>query len=293
VKKSLNFLNLEGLKLYKRGKVRDIFDLGEFLLIVSSDRISCFDVVLPDPIPLKGIILNQLSLFWFNFIKDITPHHLVTGKIEEMPQEVKKYKDILEKRVMLVKKTKPILIECVVRGYLEGSAWREYKEKETVCGEKLPSGLKKGDKLPHPIFTPATKEEKTHDINITFSEMIKRIGKENAEYIRKISLEIYKKASSFAESKGIIIVDTKFEFGFLGEEIILIDELLTPDSSRFWPKGKRISLDKQFVRDYLESINWDKKEPAPCLPSQVIEETQKRYKEIYKKITGSSIDEIN
>ncbi|RKY38614.1 MAG: phosphoribosylaminoimidazolesuccinocarboxamide synthase [Candidatus Omnitrophota bacterium] len=292
MKKSLAFLNLEGLKLYKRGKVRDIFEVGSNLLIVSTDRISCFDVVLPDPIPLKGVILNQLSVFWFNFTKDIIENHLLTDKIEEMPQEVKRYKDLLEKRVMLVKKTKPIPIECVVRGYLEGSAWREYKEKGEACGEKLPSGLKKGDRLPQPLFTPATKEEKGHDINIAFSIMESKIGKENAQYIKRISLEIYKKASLFAERQGIIVVDTKFEFGIEGEKIILIDEVLTPDSSRFWPKEEKVSLDKQFVRDYLESVNWNKKEPAPHLPLQIIAETQKRYEEIYKKITGLNIDEV-
>jgi len=292
MKKSLAFLNLEGLKLYKRGKVRDIFEVGSNLLIVSTDRISCFDVVLPDPIPLKGVILNQLSVFWFNFTKDIIENHLLTDKIEEMPQEVKRYKDLLEKRVMLVKKTKPIPIECVVRGYLEGSAWREYKEKGEACGEKLPSGLKKGDRLPQPLFTPATKEEKGHDINIAFSIMENKIGKENAQYIKRISLEIYKKASLFAERQGIIVVDTKFEFGIEGEKIILIDEVLTPDSSRFWPKEEKVSLDKQFVRDYLESVNWNKKEPAPHLPLQIIAETQKRYEEIYKKITGLNIDEV-
>jgi len=292
MKKSLAFLNLEGLKLYKRGKVRDIFEVGSNLLIVSTDRISCFDVVLPDPIPLKGVILNQLSVFWFNFTKDIIENHLLTDKIEEMPQEVKRYKDLLEKRVMLVKKTKPIPIECVVRGYLEGSAWREYKEKGEACGEKLPSGLKKGDRLPQPLFTPATKEEKGHDINIAFSIMESKIGKENAQYIKRVSLEIYKKASLFAERQGIIVVDTKFEFGIEGEKIILIDEVLTPDSSRFWPKEEKVSLDKQFVRDYLESVNWNKKEPAPHLPLQIIAETQKRYEEIYKKITGLNIDEV-
>jgi len=291
MKESLAFLNLEGLKLYKRGKVRDIFEVGNNLLIVSTDRISCFDVVLPDPIPLKGVVLNQLSVFWFNFTKNIIENHLLTDKIEEMPQEIKRYKELLEKRVMFVKKTKPIPIECVVRGYLEGSAWREYKEKGEVCGEKLPSGLKKGDRLPQPLFTPATKEEKRHDVNITFSMMEDKIDKKNAQHIKKISLEIYKKASLFLEEKGIILVDTKFEFGILEGKIILIDEVLTPDSSRFWPKEEKVSLDKQFVRDYLESINWDKKEPAPHLPPQIIEETQKRYLQIYQKITGLKIDE--
>ncbi|HDD64573.1 MAG TPA: phosphoribosylaminoimidazolesuccinocarboxamide synthase [Firmicutes bacterium] len=288
-------VEIEGLRLFKRGKVRDIYDLEDKLLIISTDRISCFDVVLPDPIPYKGIILNQISLFWFDFVKDICENHIISSSIQDFPAEARKYGDILEGRSVLVKKAKIIPIECVVRGYLAGSGWKEYQKSGSICGIKLPEGLKYADKLPEPIFTPATKETEGHDINITFEEMKRRVGKEVSEKIREKSIEIYKKASEYAEKKGIIISDTKFEFGFVDGKLILIDEILTPDSSRFWfvekysPGKPQFSMDKQFVRDYLETINWNKTPPAPNLPQNIIEETSKRYREIYKILTGREI----
>jgi len=288
-------VEIEELRLFKRGKVRDIYDLGDSLLIISTDRISCFDVVLPNPVPYKGIILNQISLFWFDFMKDLCENHIISSSIEDFPSEVRKYKDILEGRSVLVKKAKLVPIECVVRGYLAGSGWKEYQKKGSICGIKLPEGLKHADRLPEPIFTPATKEEEGHDINITFEEMEERVGKELAEKIRKKSIEIYKKASEYAESRGIIISDTKFEFGLIDGRLVLVDELLTPDSSRFWfrerysPGKAQFSMDKQFVRDYLETLNWDKTPPAPVLPEDIIEETSKRYREIYKILTGKEI----
>ncbi len=284
------------LKLVKRGKVRDIYDLGESLLIVSTDRISAFDVVMDDPIPDKGKILNQMSLFWFDLLKDIIENHVITSDPEEYPDVCKKYKKELEGRSMLVKKAVPLKIECIVRGYLAGSGWKEYKEKGSICGIKLPSGLKQAERLPEPIFTPSTKAEKGHDENITFDEAKKIVGDKIAEEIREISIEIYKRGSRFAEERGIIIADTKFEFGLCDGKLILIDEVLTPDSSRFWPKEEytpgrpQKSFDKQFLRDYLESIGWSKEPPPPKLPLEIIEKTRKRYLEAFRRITGKNLE---
>jgi len=283
------------LKLFKRGKVRDVYDLGDKLLIVSTDRISCFDAVLPNPIPYKGKVLTQLSLFWFEFTKGIIPNHFITAEFNDYPEVLKKYKKILEGRSMLVKRTEPLPVECVVRGYLSGSAWKEYQKSQSVCGIKLPAGLKEADILPEPIFTPATKEEVGHDINVSQEFIEKKLGKEVVKKIREASIAVYKKASQYAQQRDIIIADTKFEFGILNNELILIDEVLTPDSSRFWPKefyepGKpQMSFDKQFVRDYLERINWDKNSPAPELPSQIIDITIQKYLEALKRITGRDL----
>jgi phosphoribosylaminoimidazole-succinocarboxamide synthase len=277
------------LPLFKRGKVRDIYELDGHLLFIATDRISAFDVVLPTPIPYKGKVLTALSLFWFEFLKDIIPNH--TRSIP-LPPQLDPYKSVLEGRYMVGIKTKPIPIECVVRGYLFGSAWKEYQEKGEVCGIKLPPNLKLAEKLPSPIFTPSTKAETGHDINITIEEMEMMVGKETAEFLISKSLAIYEKASAYAEERGIIIADTKFEFGLHDGEIILIDEVLTPDSSRFWdaelyePGKNQPSFDKQFVRDYLESINWDKTPPAPPLPQEVVEGTSQRYLIAYRRLTG-------
>ncbi|MFA5275828.1 MAG: phosphoribosylaminoimidazolesuccinocarboxamide synthase [Candidatus Omnitrophota bacterium] len=283
------------LKLFRRGKVRDVYDLGDKLLIVSSDRISCFDVVLPGGIPHKGEVLTGLSLFWFDFLKGVVPHHLIGSDANNYPEEVKKHKKELEGRSMLVLKTKPLPVECVVRGYLSGSGWKEYKEKQSVCGIKLPEGLKESDKLPTIIFTPSTKEDKGHDINVDQKYVEMQIGKELTDKISRLSIEIYSLASEYALKKGIIIADTKFEFGIYNDGLILIDEVLTPDSSRFWPKENykpgqaQPSFDKQFVRDYLETLDWDKNPPAPKLPEDIIRKTSEKYLDVYKKLTGKEL----
>ncbi|RKY39664.1 MAG: phosphoribosylaminoimidazolesuccinocarboxamide synthase [Candidatus Omnitrophota bacterium] len=282
-KSALFATNLERIPLLKRGKVRDIYALGDNLLIISTDRISCFDVVLPDPIPHKGRVLTQLSAFWFNFTKDIISNHLITTNIEDFPQEVLAHRRVLEHRSMLVKKAEAIPVECVVRGYLCGSAWKEYQRTYSICGQTLPRGLKKAQKLDEPIFTPATKEDKGHDINVSQTYVENMIGKDLTKRIKEISLSLYKKASEYAEKKGLIIADTKFEFGINNNQLLLIDELLTPDSSRFWlkdsysPGREQINLDKQFVRDYLSTINWDKNPPAPSLPEEIIAKTSEKY----------------
>ncbi|MBW2180933.1 MAG: phosphoribosylaminoimidazolesuccinocarboxamide synthase [Deltaproteobacteria bacterium] len=285
--------DFSGLKIFKRGKVRDVYDLGDNLLMVATDRISAFDVVIPDPIPDKGKILTQISLFWFDLMKPLLKNHIISSKTDDYPEECKKYADILEGRSMLVKKTNPLPVECVVRGYITGSGWKSYQESGRICGIKLPEGLKESEKLAETIFTPSTKEEVgTHDINIDFDEAVNLIGKDIAEKVKSLSYEIYKKGAEIAEEKGIIIADTKFEFGLIEDEIILIDEVLTPDSSRFWPKetyrpgGSQESFDKQYLRDYLLSINWDQKPPAPPLPEEVIENTRKKYIEALNKLTG-------
>lgn len=284
------------IKLIKRGKVRDIYDLEDILLMVATDRISAFDVIMPDPIPDKGKILSKISLFWFDMMKSVVKNHVISGNVNDYPSECKKYSDILNQRSMLVKKTEPIPIECVVRGYLSGSGWNSYKESGEICGIKLPKGLKESDKLPEPIFTPSTKEEVGfHDINIDFDEAVKRIGKDTAETIKRLSIEIYNKGAQFALQKGIIIADTKFEFGLLENEIIIIDEILTPDSSRFWPEnsykpgGPQSSFDKQYLRDYLSSIKWDKNPPAPSLPKNVIDNTRSKYMEALKRLSGTEL----
>ncbi len=284
--------DFKDFKLYKRGKVRDVYDLGDKLLIISTDRISCFDVVLPCGIPYKGQVLNSLSCFWFDFIKDTIPNHIITADIDKYPVELKKYKEQLLRRSMLVLKSKPLPIECVVRGYLSGSGWKEYKEKQSVCGINLPFGLRESDKLPEVLFTPFTKADTGHDINIDQKYIDGLVGKDIADKLKNLSIAIYQKASEYALAQGILIADTKFEFGFYNNGLILIDEALTPDSSRFWPKdeyspGKpQPSFDKQFVRDYLESINWDKNPPAPELPREIIEKTSLKYLEAYKRLTG-------
>jgi phosphoribosylaminoimidazole-succinocarboxamide synthase len=286
--------DIKEVPLLKRGKVRDIYDLGNRLLIVATDRISAFDVVLPTPIPDKGKILTLMTLFWLDFLKDIVENHLITAYIEEYPEILKPYKEILHQRSMIVKKAKVIPVECIVRGYITGSAMKEYQKTGKVCGIKLPEGLKEADKLPEPIFTPSTKAEKGHDINITFDELINIVGKEVAETLRELSLKLYTKASNYAESKGIIIADTKFEFGFYEGKIILIDEVLTPDSSRFWPKdeyepGKpQKSFDKQFIRDWLSSLSWEEKAP-PTIPPDIVEKTRAKYFEALYRLTGKTL----
>ncbi len=283
------------LKLLKRGKVRDIYDLGKYLLMVATDRISAFDVVMPNTIPDKGKILTQISLFWFDAMKPICENHLVTSNVEKYPDICKPYAENLEGRSMLVKKTAPLPVECVVRGYISGSGWKSYQEAGSVCGIKLPEGLKESQKLPKPIFTPSTKEETGHDINITFGEAAKKIGKDLAQRLKSLSLAIYEKGSEMAEKKGIIIADTKFEFGIQDDKLLLIDEVLTPDSSRFWPKdqyragGSQKSFDKQYLRDYLLSLDWEKKPPAPSLPEHVIQNTCKKYLEAFRVLTGVDV----
>jgi phosphoribosylaminoimidazole-succinocarboxamide synthase len=288
-------VELPGIPLFKRGKVRDVFDLGDKLLIVATDRISAFDSVIPTPIPDKGKILNMLSLFWFDHTKKIIDNHVVTSDVKKYPSELREYSDILEGRSVIGKKANLIEIECVVRGYLSGSAWAEYREKGSVSGIKLPSGLKESSRLPEPIFTPSTKASTGHDINITEAEMRKTVGDKTADVLKTKTLEVYKAACRHAESKGIIIADTKFEFGEIDGKIILIDEILTPDSSRFWPKdsykegGPQKSYDKQFVRDYLISIKWDKNPPAPPLTEEVVRKTREKYLEAYQKLTGKTL----
>lgn len=285
-------IKLPGIKLFKKGKVRNVFDLGDSLLLVASDRISAFDVVMPNGIPDKGKILTQISLFWFEFTKNIVPNHVIASNVDEYPEELKKYRELLEKRSMVGRKAKVIPVECVVRGYLSGSGWKEYQESQSVCGIKLPSGLRESDKLPEPIFTPSTKAESGHDINITEREVIERVGERTAKVIKEKSIEVYQAAAKYADQKGIIIADTKFEFGVINDKIILIDEILTPDSSRFWPADQykvgqpQPSFDKQFVRDYLESIKWNKEPPAPELPEEVVIKTREKYMGAYKRLTG-------
>ena len=280
------------LPLFRRGKVRDVYDLGDKLLIVSTDRISCFDVVLPSGIPDKGRVLTSLSIFWFDLIKDIIPHHLITNDVDKYPVELKKHKADLAGRSMLVLKTKPLPVECVVRGYLSGSGWKEYQEKQSVCGIRLPAGLKESDKLPEVIFTPSTKADVGHDQNVDQKYVEGLVGKDISACLKKISIEVYSRASNYALKKGIIIADTKFEFGMHDNKMIIIDEVLTPDSSRFWPLneykpgGACPSFDKQFVRDYLETLDWDKAPPAPTLPQEVINITTEKYLEAYRKLTS-------
>jgi len=288
-------LNLTEIPLFKKGKVREVYDLGDKLLLIASDRISAYDVVLPEGIPSKGKVLTALSCFWFEKMKGVVPHHVISSNIEDLPKELQNYKDQLKGRSLIVKKAKPLPVECVVRGYLAGSGWKEYQKNRSVCAVPLPEGLKESSQLPEPIFTPATKAETGHDENISEAVMNEIIGKEVGQKVKEISLELYKKAAAFAKEKGIIIADTKFEFGFDGEELILIDEVLTPDSSRFWPidsykEGESPkSFDKQFVRDYLESIKWNKKPPAPNLPEEVILKTEEKYLEAYSQLTGKSL----
>jgi len=279
------------LKLVRRGKVRDIYDLGEHLLMVVSDRVSAFDVILPNGIPGKGRVLTQISLFWFDMMKDIIENHIVSSTVDEFPAQCKPYREDLEGRSILVKKASPMPVECIVRGYISGSGWKGYQQDGKVCGIQLPAGLRESDRLPNALFTPSTKAEEGHDINISFDETVKIVGKETAEALRDKSLAIYKKAAQHAETKGIIIADTKFEFGMYNGKLILIDEILTPDSSRFWSKkdyqpGRgQDSFDKQIVRDYLETLDWNKTPPGPVLPDDVVEKTVRRYQEILEILT--------
>jgi len=289
--------NFETLKFFKSGKVRDIYDIGDYYLIVSTDRISAFDVIMNEGIPYKGAVLNKISAFWFNFTKDIIDNHLISINVEDYPEECKPYKDELKNRSMLVKKAELIPLECIVRGYITGSGWNDYKKTGSICGIKLPEGLVESEKLPEPIFTPSTKAEiGLHDENIDEQSAISLIGKETFNYIKEISIKIYNKAAEFALKKGIIIADTKMEFGYYDGKIILIDELLTPDSSRFWPleeyeKGRpQNSFDKQYLRDYLLSINFNKKPPAPPIPENVILNTSKKYQEALYKLTGEIVE---
>ncbi len=293
--KPLMETNFPDLKLFKKGKVRDTYDLGNgLLLMVATDRISTYDCVHPTGIPDKGKILTQLSTFWFNFLKDICSNHLMTWNIDRFPDSSRKYRDILRGRSMLIQKTEVIPIECVVRGYLYGSGWREYQEKGTVCGIQLPKGLKQADKLPEPIFTPATKAKAGHDENITVEEAKRMVGKESIELLESASLTFYRRAADYTLNKGIIIADTKFEFGWYDGTLMVVDELLTPDSSRFWPAdqykpgGKQPNFDKQFVRDYVSSIGWNKKPPAPELPEGIVKETRRKYIEVFELLTGKS-----
>lgn len=282
------------LKLRGRGKVRDIYDLGDRLLIVATDRLSAFDVVLPTPIPDKGRVLTQLSLFWFDELADVVPNHILSAK--NFDGALAPYAAALEGRAMLVRKTEPVPIECVVRGYISGSGWKDYQKSGAICGIPLPAGLHESDKLPEPIFTPSTKATTGHDENISFEETVSRVGKPLAERLRDTTLEIYRRASEHAAARGIIIADTKFEFGLIGDQLIWIDEALTPDSSRFWPASQYVpgkaqpSFDKQYVRDYLERIGWNKQPPAPALPPDVVAGTREKYREAYQRITGHALD---
>ena len=287
--------NLDGLELLKKGKVRDLYDLGDYLLMVATDRISAFDVIMPDPIPDKGKILTQISLFWFEQMANLVPNHLVANEVQDFPAACQPHAEALRGRSMLVKKVEVLPIECVVRGYLSGSGWKSYQQTGDVCGIKLPPGLVESDQLPEPIFTPSTKEELgKHDINISFAEMVDRVGQDLAAAARDLSLAIYRQGVSLAKRKGIIIADTKFEFGLDNGKLILIDEVLTPDSSRFWPDssyrpgGAQPSFDKQYVRDYLTSIKFAKTPPGPRLPEEVINGTRSKYLEALTLLTGDA-----
>ena len=291
--KVLRETQFAGLSPSARGKVRDIYDLGEKLLIVATDRLSAFDVILPTPIPDKGRVLTQLSLFWFGLLKDVIPNHVISAT--EFPSPFDKFKDELAGRSMLVRKTKPLPIECVVRGYVSGSGWKDYRATGEICGIALPNGLLESSRLPEPIFTPATKAVSGHDENIPFEQAEAMVGKQLAQKVRAVSLELYRRASAHAEPRGIIVADTKFEFGLLNDELIWIDEALTPDSSRFWPAahyspgGPQASFDKQFVRDYLERMRWPKTPPGPELPPEVVDATRDKYREAYRILTSREL----
>jgi phosphoribosylaminoimidazole-succinocarboxamide synthase len=280
------------IPLSRRGKVRDIYDLGDSLLLIASDRISAFDVVLPSGIPGKGKILTQISLYWFTKMEDIIPNHLISADVNEYPEQCRRYRDQLEGRSMLVKKAQQIPVECIVRGYLSGSGWKEYQSTGMICGITLPKGMKESERLDTPIFTPSTKADEGHDVNISFNQAADIVGKETAEKLKKVSLGIYAKAREMAEKKGIIIADTKFEFGLFQNKLILIDEILTPDSSRFWSANtyesgrSQDSYDKQIIRDYLLTVDWDKTYPGPELPDHIVEKALARYKEIYTILAG-------
>jgi phosphoribosylaminoimidazole-succinocarboxamide synthase len=287
---------LPTLTLFTRGKVRDIYEIGNDLLFVASDRISAFDHILPTGIPEKGIILTQLSLFWFDFLRDLVPNHVITARVEKYPAPLRYFDEQLRGRSMLVRKARMFPVECVARGYLSGSGWKEYQQTQSICGIRLPAGLRESDRLPQPIFTPATKSSGGHDINISFDETAKIIGRDSAEKLRDLTLRIYSLALEHAKSRGIIIADTKFEFGVIDGKIVLADEVFTPDSSRFWPAesyspgGPQLSYDKQYVRDFLESIHWDKNPPAPELPIHVVEKTREKYVQAFRQLSGKELE---
>jgi phosphoribosylaminoimidazole-succinocarboxamide synthase len=285
--------NFTGLKLLSRGKVRDLYEVGDDLLLVATDRLSAFDVVLPTPIPDKGKVLTQLSLFWFDTLRDVVPNHVLSAT--KFPAPASDFSKELAGRSMLCRRTKPLPIECVVRGYLVGSGWNDYRKTGKVCGIELPQGLRESDRLPEPLFTPSTKATTGHDENISFDQVVATIGGPLAEQVRTLSIEIYRRAAAYAEPRGILLADTKFEFGTIGDQLIWIDEALTPDSSRFWPAAgyapghSQPSFDKQYVRDYLEKIGWNKKAPGPQLPQEVVAATQAKYREAYRLLTGREL----
>lgn len=283
------------MQRYARGKVRDVYSAGEYLVIIATDRLSAFDYVLPTPIPDKGRVLTAMTLFWLEHLRDVVPNHFVSANMKDYPREFQPYRDQLEGRSMLVRRAKMIEVECVARGYVSGSGWKDYRREGKICGIELPPGLQESDALPEPIFTPASKAQSGHDENISFATVAGQVGDRLAAQLRDLTLALYKRAAQYAETRGIIIADTKFEFGFVGDQLVLADEVLTPDSSRFWPRaryqpgGPQPSYDKQYVRDYLESIHWDKRPPAPALPPDVIERTSDKYREAYRVLTGKSL----
>jgi phosphoribosylaminoimidazole-succinocarboxamide synthase len=287
--------SLAGIELCARGKVRDIYAAGDFLVIVATDRLSAFDYILPTPIPYKGRVLTALTIFWLELLRDIVPNHLVSADVSDYPKEFLPYREQLEGRSMLVRRAKMIEVECVARGYLSGSGWKDYRRDGHICGIPLPAGLRESGRLPHPIFTPASKAQSGHDENISFEKVANQIGDPLAGQLESLTLEIYVRAAAYAETRGIVIADTKFEFGFVADKLVLADEVLTPDSSRFWPRdkyqpgGPQPSFDKQYVRDYLESVQWNKQPPAPALPPEVIEQTSNKYEEAYRVLTGRSL----
>ena len=278
-----------------RGKVRDVYASGENLVIVATDRLSAFDSILPTPIPEKGRVLTEMTLFWLGLLSDLVPNHLISADVADFPAAFQPYRDQLSGRAMLVRRAAMLPIECVARGYVSGSGWKDYQRTGSICGVRLPPGLRESDRLPEPIFTPASKAQSGHDENITLDEVSSEIGLDVATRVRDLTLAIYRRAAEYAESRGIIIADTKFEFGFVGDELILADEVLTPDSSRFWPRaeyrpgGPQPSFDKQFVRDYLESIHWNKQPPAPSLPDVVVQKTSEKYREAYRRLAGGEL----
>lgn len=294
--KLINDTDFINLPLYVKGKVRNVYDLGDKLLIVVTDRISAFDVVFPNLIPNKGRVLNSISEFWFNYTRDIIGNHMITTDVSKYPSGLAQFREELDGRSMLVRKVQMVEAECIVRGYLEGSGLKEYRETGSICGIKLPEGLRQCEKLPEPIFTPTTKAKEGHDESVTFEELANRIGSELANRLRDVSIALYNKASKHAESKGLILADTKFEFGMLDGELVVADEMFTPDSSRFWdmaeyePGRPQKSFDKQFVREYLEAVKWDKQPPAPVLPEDVVRKTEAKYIEAYERITGKKLE---
>ena len=287
--------SLPGIERCARGKVRDVYAAGEFLVIVATDRLSAFDYILPTPIPDKGRVLTALTIFWLDLLRDIVPNHFVSANVSDYPVQFHAHRDQLEGRSMLVRRAKMIDIECVARGYISGSGWKDYRKEGKICGIALPAGLLESDALPQPIFTPATKAQSGHDENIAFDAVAAKLGSALAARLSELTLAIYQRASSYAQTRGILIADTKFEFGFLGDKLVLADEVLTPDSSRFWPRatyqpgGPQPSFDKQYVRDYLESIHWNKQPPAPALPPEVVQRTSEKYREAYRVLTGKTL----